>query len=466
MTGDSGGLLARAVAAASVTRVVEVAPGALAMLPAVFARLFPGRRATIVADRNTMDAAGTRAAALLAAAGVAVGDPEIFEGRERLEPAVDTARALGARLHEAATVPVAVGSGVVNDIAKYAAEIASTPYVCVPTAASMDGYAASGASMLDGDFKRTMRCAPPVAVVADLDVVAAAPSPMAGWGYGDLSGKLVAGADWLLADALGIEPIAPAPFALVQDHVRGWLADPAGIATGDRVALGGLVDGLLVSGFAMQAHGNSRPASGSDHQLAHVWEMDGLAIDGVPVAHGACVGVAAVAMLAAWEWLLARDVPSRSAERALQLPADWEVVDAEVAAAFEPSLAAGARAEMEAKRVDAVQWRARLARIGAAWPALRERACERLVSPATLAGWLAACGAATRPGDIGVPIAKLVADCRRARLIRRRYTVLDCLDDLGWLDAALAALPDAFRMAAAPARASRGTSWSATTTTR
>jgi glycerol-1-phosphate dehydrogenase [NAD(P)+] len=454
MTGDSKALLERAVAAASVTRVVEVAPGALASLPAVFARVFAGRRATIVADGNTMAAAGERAAALLAASGVALGAPEVFPGQPRLEPATDIAHALGVRLRDAGTVPVAVGSGVINDVAKYAAGIAATPYLCVPTAASMDGYAASGASMLDGDFKRTLGCPPPLAVVADLDLVASAPAPMAAWGYGDLSGKLVAGADWLLADALGIEPIAPGPFALVQDHVRGWLADPAGIAAGDRRALGGLVDGLLISGFAMQAHGNSRPASGSDHQLAHVWEMDGLSIDGVHVAHGACVGVAAVAMLAAWEWLLARDVPAQSAKRAQQSPPDWQAVEDEVAAAFEPSLAQGARAEMAAKRVDATQWRARLARLGMVWPELCERARARLVPAATLAGWLAACGAATRPEDIGLPLARLIADCRRARLIRRRYTLLDCLDDLGWLDAALAALPDAYRAMAAQMQAS------------
>jgi glycerol-1-phosphate dehydrogenase [NAD(P)+] len=184
--------------------------------------------------------------------------------------------------------------------------------------------------------------------------------------------------------------------------------------------------------------------------------MDGLAIDGVPAAHGACVGVAAVAMLAAGEWLLARDVAAQSAARARQSPREWPAIEAEVAAAFEPSLAEGARAEMAAKQVDAAQWRARLARLGAVWPDLRERARARLVPAATLAGWLSACGAASRADDIGVPLAKLVADCRRARLIRRRYTVLDCLDDLGWLDAALAALPDAYRAIDARARAPGG----------
>jgi glycerol-1-phosphate dehydrogenase [NAD(P)+] len=37
-------------------------------------------------------------------------------------------------------------------------------------------------------------------------------------------------------------------------------------------------------------------------------------------------------------------------------------------------------------------------------------------------------------------MAKLAAEYRRARLIRRRFTILDLLDDLGWLDRGVAAL--------------------------
>ena len=59
-----------------------------------------------------------------------------------------------------------------------------------------------------------------MAVIADLDVIANAPGRMAAWGYGDLAGKVVAGADWMLGDTAGEDPIAPEPFAMVQDHVR------------------------------------------------------------------------------------------------------------------------------------------------------------------------------------------------------------------------------------------------------
>ncbi len=457
MSGDSKALLERAVAAASVTRTVEVARGALDAVPAVFGRHFAGRRCTVVADRNTLAAAGDRVIARLGAAGVDLAPPVVLDESPRVKPRVETSRSLAARLREAGTVPLAVGSGVINDVVKLAAELAGTPYLCVPTAASMDGYAASGASMLEDGFKHTLRCAPPVAVVADLDVVAGAPSAMAGWGYGDLSGKLVAGADWVLADALGVDPIAPGPFALVQENIRGWLANPAAVAARDARALGGLMDGLLVAGFAMQAHGNSRPASGSDHQLAHVWEMENLAIDGIPVAHGACVGVASVAMLALYEWLLARDVPARCAAVDARPPRDPAEVEAALGAAFLPSQVASARAEMAAKSVDLVQLGARRRVLAAAWPALEGRIRARLVPAATLAGWLDACGAPSRPEQIGIPVDKLTRDCGLARLIRRRYTLLDCLEDLGWLEDALAALPRAYRAIAAPAPAARAT---------
>ena len=106
------------------------------------------------------------------------------------------------------------------------------PYVCVPTAASMDGYAASGAALRDGGFKRTLACAAPVAIVADLDVMARAPAIMGAWGYGDLVGKLVAGVDWIVADALEEEALNPGPFAMVQDNLAAWLGNPGGRAAG------------------------------------------------------------------------------------------------------------------------------------------------------------------------------------------------------------------------------------------
>jgi glycerol-1-phosphate dehydrogenase [NAD(P)+] len=270
---------------------------------------------------------------------------------------------------------------------------------------------------------------------------------MAAWGYGDLSGKLVAGLDWVLADALGEDAIAREPFALVQDHLAGWLAGSDRIARRDRQALRELVIGLLVTGFAMQAHGNSRPASGSDHQFAHVWEMEGLAVEGEPAAHGACVGLGAVAMLAMYEWFLRQDVGARaSAGREACVP-DRSEIDAEVTAAFaDATVRENARAEMAAKRAAWSRRPLRLSRLRERWPSLRARLSAAPMRAGELQRRLAACGAASRPEDLGMTREVLARDYRRARLIRRRYTLLDCLDDLGWLDRAIDALfaPDGF----------------------
>ena len=45
-------------------------------------------------------------------------------------------------------------------------------------------------------------------------------------GYADLMSKVTGGADWIVADELGIEKIDPAIWSLVQDDLRDNLADP------------------------------------------------------------------------------------------------------------------------------------------------------------------------------------------------------------------------------------------------
>jgi glycerol-1-phosphate dehydrogenase [NAD(P)+] len=437
---DSETVLKQAVRHASVTRSVVVDPDAITRLPHVLRSLGYTRACQLVADPDTMAAAGNRVLAVLRSANMAIEEPIVLAETPRLKPRAETARDVGARLNATDVLPIAVGAGVVNDVVKYAAHVAGLPYVSVPTAASMDGYAASGAAMLDGGFKRTLVCAPPIAIVADLDVIARAPARMAAWGYGDLAGKVIAGVDWILADAVGEEPLDPTAFALVQDNVKVWLSGSDRIAAQDVEALRGLMNGLLISGFAMQLHGNSRPASGSEHQLSHVWEMDRLTLDGAPAAHGACVGVGTVAMLALYEWFLTQDVPAAVNQREWNED-DWRRIEAEVQASFpEPFLVESARTEMAAKMERSGARSSRLHALAAAWPALRAGIESTLVPAATMEQWLSACGAVSHPADLGVPLTKLAADYRRARLIRRRYTILDCLEELGWLDRAIEAL--------------------------
>ena len=429
------GHLSAAVRSAATTRDVRIAAGNLGAVPAVLRQTAPAERYVVVADDQTWKVAGRRVASLLAAEGLAACDPVMLTGDPRVKPSAETARAIAATLKSAAALPIAVGAGVINDLVKYAAELAGTPYVCVPTAASMDGYAASGAALRDDGFKRTFACAAPVAIVADLHVIATAPAVMAGWGYGDLVGKFVAGADWIMADALGVEALNPGPFGMVQNNLAAWLGAPAGVRHGERAALDGLMRGLIMVGLAMQAHGNSRPASGSDHQFAHLWEMEEVAVAGLPVSHGACVGIGCLSMLAAYEWLLRQDLSRIApAELAARTPSP-AAQRAEVASSFPLSfMAANAEVEAMAKAVGPPVVETRLRRLQESWPQIADRLRQILPEAKAVRRWLDAAGAPSSAATIGISGAKHARDYKRARLIRRRFTGLDVLHELGWLD--------------------------------
>ena len=431
--------LQRALREASVTREVVIERCAVRALPGVATRLLDGARWMVIADDTTWQVAGAAAQMQLQGAGMAFPTPVILPSSPRLKPLAQTGRLLAEQIAASDAVPIAAGSGVVSDLVKYAAALCGRPYLCVATAASMDGYAASGAALLEDGFKRTLACPPPMAVLADPDVLAGAPARMAAWGYGDLAGKAVAGADWLLADALGVEPVNAGPFALVQDHLPAWLAAPGQLAERHPDALGRLLEGLLVSGFAMQAHGNSRPASGSDHQFSHLWEMQGLQVDGEPAAHGACVGVGCVAMLAMYEWLIAQPLSALASCGAAGAHDDAAMTREINLALGSGELAGAAHQEMQAKNALGDR-AARVERFVRTWPRLRESLSARLIGAKDMQERLRMVGGASHPRDLGISDVQLAADYRRARLIRRRYTLLDLLEDLGWLDAAIATL--------------------------
>ena len=433
--GDTEKALVAALSEARVTRDVVIDEPALARVPAVLDRWFDGRRPIVFADENTYRAAGAEVVDHLQRDGRNPATPFVFDGTPRLKPDIGHAHRVRDLLAENDAVPVAVGSGVINDIVKYGASLVGRPYICVPTAASVDGYAASGAPLIIDGFKRTVACDPPLAIVVDLGVVRAAPPEMAGWGYGDLAGKVVAGLDWVLADALGEEAINRGPFDMVQTNLGAWLSAPGAIARAEPGALADLMTGLLVSGFAIQAHGNSRPASGSEHQFSHLWEMEGLKVGGVAAPHGACVAVGTVAMLAAYAWLFDQDIPDDAAESALRRHEDLAAVKARVDRSFpDPRIRASAWEEARAKHVSPERLRERIHRVQAVWTALRDRLRDKALAPAEMQARFAEAGAPSHFTHLGLTAEQFARDHARARLIRRRYTVHDLIVDLGWFD--------------------------------
>ncbi len=435
MTGAE--VIRQAVARSANVAEVRIGRGVLAEAGALFARHFGGP-AVLFADDRGWAAAGPQVEAALNAAGIPCRR-HVIPARPRPKPTVELADTLRAVLRPGET-PVAIGSGVMNDVVKHAAFTAGIPYLCVATAASMDGYTSAGAPLSDKGFKITIPCRPAKVLLADLDVIAAAPAEMTGWGYGDLAGKVPAGGDWMIADALGIEAIDDVAWPMVQDGLESWLSQPDRIAAGDRDAVEGLFLGLTLVGLAMEAHGSSRPASGADHQIAHLWEMDDLHFGGERVSHGACVAVGSMAALRMYDWLLARDQLGPSPDGAAGVALAEK--EAEIRRLFgEGEVAARAMAETRAKHVEGAALHARLSRLHAVWPALSARLRARLWTADRMASHLSRAGAPVLAAEIGVDDRYLYQTILKARFLRSRYTVLDLLDECGLLEqAALAAI--------------------------
>ena len=290
------------------TRHLLIGTGILNDVGNVLEQAFGQQPVVVVADDNTYAIAGKAVCERLRSTGWIVEEPIVFPGTPTLYASFENVLALEEMLRAMSAVPIVVGSGTLNDITKLAAHRAGRQYMCVGTAASMDGYTAFGAAITRDGFKQTMSCPAPRAVVADLDILVTAPAQMNATGYGDLLGKVTAGADWILADALEIELIEKGAWSLVQDSLREWTGKPQALHAGDRQAIENLFEGLILSGIAMQISHSSRPASGSEHRFSHLWEMQALAHGHEPVPHGFKVGVGSIAIAALYERVLDRDL--------------------------------------------------------------------------------------------------------------------------------------------------------------
>ena len=429
-------LIEKALQTSTDTKAVLAGEQAIDSVAEVFTATFGERPAVVVGDERTMAVAGNAVIEALKAGGVEVADPYVFPGDPELYAKYENCELLRDALRDVDAVPVAVGAGTLNDVVKRAAGELERPYLVVATAASMDGYTAFGSSIAVGGYKQTLDCPAPAGCVADWTVLAAAPAVMTASGYGDLLGKVPAGADWMIADAVGVEPLDDNVWQLVQGPLRASLSRPEAVAAGELAAIGELAEGLVMSGLAMQAHASSRPASGAEHQFAHLWEMEGHGTDVTPrrLSHGFKVAVGSVAMAALYERLLLRDLARLDVDAAVAAYPDAAALEARVRAVHQPHLVDEIVAQSLAKHLTPEQLRQRLELVASLWGGLRSRLEAQLIPAAELQRMLRAAGTPAHPYDIGLGWQQFRDTYRRAQMIRKRYTALDLLLEADLLD--------------------------------
>ena len=416
--------IAAALKVATDTKAFELGQGILGRVPVLFKEYFPGREAVVVADKNTWRVAGAEVFEALTSAGIPT-NKHLFE-EDEFHADWDHIEELDRVLDETGAIAVSIGSGTINDLCKLCSHHHKQSYLTVPTAASVDGYTSFGASITYQNAKQTFECPAPVAVVADVDVIAAAPKEMTAAGYADLAAKVPAGAEWMISDLVGTEPIQPAAWHVLQDCLDDLLSNPAGVAAGETKAVSDLFEGLILSGFAMQAARSSRPASCCDHLFSHILDMTHHRYKGKFVSHGFQVAIGTLTMCAVFDEFLKYDLTKIDVDACV---AAWPSLESEQARALEifkdfPAPKLGYE-QITQKYGDAETVRHELTALRESWPELRERIAGQVWSFAKMQEAFKIAGAPYEPEHIGITRKDIQAMFPKVQLMRWRYNVLD-----------------------------------------
>ena len=418
------------------TKISVVEKGALHRVGSLFVEAFGHTPALLVSDANTLGVGGFAVLQSLEQKGIEVRQhcfpafPQVYADEHTIEQ-------VRLSLEIDNSIAVVLGSGTLNDITKRASFEMDRPYMVVATAPSVDGYTSYGAAVSVNNFKQTLPCNAPTAVVADTEILCAAPLSMIASGFGDCMAKFTAGADWIVSDELKIQPIRQDIWEMVQKPLRQVYAAYREIANRDKRSIGYLFDALSASGFAMQVMHDSRPASGCEHLISHIWEMEHLSKDGLPVSHGFKVAVGTLAVSYLYEQLQTMDfslVLSNEAE-------SWEEREIKIKQIFGTSSALDQILPIaKSKFLEGEALQSRRQKILDALPAIRER-CQKQIPPfEALRQAMKVVSCPLSHAEVNASKTDFLRAVTGAQMIRNRYTLLDLYYEAGLFEQALASL--------------------------
>jgi glycerol-1-phosphate dehydrogenase [NAD(P)+] len=387
-----------------------------------------GKRIAVVSDVNTHEAMGKRVAGELKVLGTV--DEVVLPGNTHCdEPAIARVRELTRH----ADGVVVVGSGSLSDICKFVTFKDGRKYACFGTASSMNGYAASTASVtLNNGYKTSLPAHAPRGIFIDLKVCADAPIRLSAAGLGDSLCRPTAQIDWWASHRLFDTFYSATPYKLMADDEPKMIAAAGDLANHGVAANGHLQRVLTLCGFGVCFTGVSHHGSMGEHQVSH-W-IDMFADKEHPgTTHGQQVGVASLAIARLQNEILKMDKPPKI--RATH------IVETEFIDRYGEDIGAMCYGEAKKKsfdRLDAAAFNDKLERL---WPELRHELQAFMLDPATMESTLKAAGGATTATELGLSVKLWRQSVKHARDVRNRWSFLDLADDAGLLDEFLARDP-------------------------
>ncbi len=325
---------------------------------------------------------------------------------------------------------LAVGSGTLTDITRFASHRNRRPFISLPTAPSVDGYTSPSASLVVGQMKLTVVAQPPVAVIADLPTLVNAPQTMIAAGFGDILGKAIALADWKLGSLVWDEPYSADIARRVRKTLNACTDAATEIGQASPSGIEKLVSALVDSGLCMLDFRNSRPASGAEHYMSHFLEMKLLREGRPAVLHGAKVALCSVLIANLYERL--RQIDRAEAARRLQasiLPNRAQEV-ARIRQVYGPLadkliIEQAPFLDMTAKEYDLLK-----ARILEHWEEIQALA-NNVPGPEQMENLILQAGGATQPAELNLTDEEVQEALTYAHYQRNRFTASKLVRILG-----------------------------------
>lgn len=216
---------------------------------------------------------------------------------------------------------LSVGTGSVNDPCRLACARQSKKLCIFATAPSMDGFASDSSPIVKNGFKSSYPAKSPEVIIGDTGILADAPVYLKSAGFGDMIAKYVGLIDWRISNILTGEYYCDKVAGLTKQAVDNLMSLAEFVTSDDELTAGKIFESLLMTGIAMSFTKNSRPASGSEHIIAHLIECLQLPMGIIPNFHGEDVGVCTLAMLKFYNELAANETVDSDREQI-----DWDRV--------------------------------------------------------------------------------------------------------------------------------------------
>lgn len=305
-------------------RTTIMGHGVIEQTPDVCKNLFFGHEGLIITGKSTGEAAGDRVKDLCTDAGfcmstICVGNTT----EENIRISVEAVKKNDAKFI------LSIGGGSKIDIGKMVSKETGIPFISIPTSVSHDGICSDRASLKCEKGNNSMQAVPPIALIADTEIVVKAPYRYLASGCADVLSNFSSLNDWDFARKIKDEPFSSSAFALAKYAAEGILHNAPNIKPGFEESVWHVLKPAVASGTSMCIAGNSRPTSGSEHMFSHALDQlcPGKAM------HGEQCGVGAIMMLylQGGNWKQVRDAlkqigaPTTAAELGIT---EEDVVDA------------------------------------------------------------------------------------------------------------------------------------------